>query len=103
MSKASIVLGILALIVSILPLASGWFLIISWLVWIFGPLSIILGIIGLVKKQSNSLIGIILSICAVIMPLVFAEKYIENSVETAGDAINGVMELTDTENFGNFN
>lgn len=95
MAKLSIFLGVLALIVSLLPLAHCWFLAISWLYWGFGALSVIFGIIGLIKKKKSALFGIVLSICAGLAPVVFAEQYAVKAVEAASDAVGGVMKLTE--------
>ncbi len=95
MAKLSIFLGALALIVSLLPLAHCWFFAINWLFWGLGSLSIILGIIGLIKKKKSALLGIILSICAGLAPIVFAEQYAIKAVEAASDALGGVMKLTE--------
>ena len=95
MAKSSVILGILALIVSLLPLAHCWFFAISWLYWILGSLSIIFGIIGLIKKKKSALFGIIFSVCAGLAPIVFAEQYAAKALEAATDVVNGAAKLTE--------
>lgn len=94
MGKTSIILGVFALIISLLPLLNGWFLLISWMVWLFATLSLILGIVAIAKKQKNGIVGIVLSVCSVATPFVFAGQYLENSAESSLDAVEGIINFT---------
>lgn len=93
LGKASFILGIIALIFSLLPLMSGWFLLIFWLCYVIAAAGIALGIWALIKKQSKSIAGIVLCVLAFIIPRILSDKYVDNAVESGRDAISSANEL----------
>lgn len=97
MATASLVLGIIAAVVAFLPLVSGWFLALFWLVWILATLSIIFGIIGLVKKQSagKCIVGLLLSVLAFAAPAICEKQFEENAAESVSNAMGFLQENTD--------
>ncbi|MBQ4291128.1 MAG: hypothetical protein II752_00115 [Muribaculaceae bacterium] len=66
MKTASIVLGIIALVLAILPFISAWWLLLSWLVWILAILGIVFGVVALVKKQDKG-IGLAINVVAIVL------------------------------------
>jgi hypothetical protein len=99
--KATLVLGVLTLVFALLPLLSGWFLLLMWLTWILGPAAIICGVIALVKKQydmKKTIIGLVLVVAAFVLPRVMEESYVKSAGESAGRALKGTMELTKSLN-----
>jgi len=88
MATASLVLGIIAVVLGLLPLLSGWFLVLFWAVWILAILAIVFGIIALCKKQSvvKPVIGMLLSILGCAAPSIFADAYADNAKEMVRDA-----------------
>lgn len=93
LGKASVVLGVISLVLALLPLMSGWFLMISWLMYLTVGLGLLLGIIAVVKKQSNAIVGIVLNVVALVMPFFLAETYAERGLESASKATSGMLEL----------
>lgn len=96
MAKASMWCGIIAAVLGIAPLLSGWFLMLVWLVWILAILAIIFGIIALIKKQPmiKAIIGIVLAIFGVLCPYLFAEAFASNAVDSTVNMLNTVNDLT---------
>lgn len=99
--KATLVLGVLSLVFALLPLLSGWFLLLMWLRWVLGIAAIVCGIIALVKKHydmKRTIIGLALVVAAIVVPAVCAESYAETAAESAGNLVKGTMELVDKTN-----
>ena len=90
MAKTTLILGIIAFVLSLTPLISGWCLFLMYIVWILAVLAIIFGIIGLVKKQSlaKCIIGMALCIVASFMPRIFAQQFAEKAADTASSAFS---------------
>lgn len=91
MATASLVLGIIAAVVGLLPLISGWFLMVSWMAWILALLAIIFGIIALCKKQSvaKPVIGIILGLLGCAAPYIFKGVF----EDRANEMVDGVYDM----------
>lgn len=85
-AKASLWCGALALVNSLLPLASIWFIMLSWLTWVLIGLSVLFAIIALVNKQSvvRVVIAVALCLCAYFVPGLL----IEQAASTAASAIS---------------
>ena len=89
MDTTTLIMGICAIVFSLLPLISGWFFALIWCVWIFLILAIIFGIIGLVKKQSvaKCVIGMVLAVLATFaVPAIFSKVYEKKANEMVNDA-----------------
>ena len=99
--KATLVLGVLSLVFALLPLLSGWFLLLMWLRWVLGIAAIVCGIIALVKKHydmKRTIIGLALVVAAIVVPIACAESYAETAAESAGNLVKGTMELVNKTN-----
>lgn len=96
MAKASMWCGIIAAVLGIAPLLSGWFLMLVWLVWILAILAIIFGVIALIKKQPvvKAIAGIVLAVFGILCPYIFAETFAGNAAESAVNMIEKVNDLT---------
>ena len=95
LGKCSFVFGIIAVIFALLPYLSTWFLIISWLSYLFGIIGLILGVIAAVKKQKKAITGIILCIVACVgyYFIVNSEYIVEQAAKDATEAIGGMFKL----------
>ena len=82
---ATLVLGILALVFALLPLFSGWFLLLMWLRWILGIAAAVCGVIALAKKYEpkNVYIGFACTLVAWFLPSFLTEAYAKALVKTA--------------------
>lgn len=89
-SKASMVLGIIAMVIALLPLMSGWFLLLMWINYLVVPAGVICGVIALIKSQNmkKTIIGLALCVVAFSLPYIMAESYVESVAESAAGAIN---------------
>lgn len=98
MATASLVLGIIAFVFSLLPFLSGWFLALTFLVWILALLAIVFGIIGLCKSQSvgKCVVGLVLSVLSVAVPYIFAETFASNALESVSNAVERVNALDES-------
>lgn len=90
LGKASFILGIIAVIFSLLPLMSGWFLLIFWLCYVIAALGIALGIWALIKKQSRSIVALVLCVLSSVIPSILSDKYEDNAVESGREAVGYV-------------
>lgn len=88
--KASLVLGVIAIVFALLPLLNVWFVFLSTINYLLVPASIICGAIALVKGQNTvkSIVGIVLSILAIALPLILAEYYLESAADSVGDMLD---------------
>lgn len=98
--KASVVLGVLAVVIALLPIVSGWFMLLTPLNWAIAPLGIICGVVAIIKSQDlkKSIIGLALSAFALAAPFVLAEQYVKSAAESAGNAIEASSGLMDKMN-----
>lgn len=89
-SKASIVLGVIAMIFALLPLVSAWFMFLTFLNYFMVPIGVICGIVAIVKRQNlkKSIIGIVLCVLAIVMPFILAEYYLASAAESAGNMLD---------------
>lgn len=88
--KASLVLGVIAMIFALLPLASAWFMLLTGVNYLLAPIGIICGVVALVKSQNlkKSIIGMVLCIVALCLPFFLAEFYVESAAESVGNAMD---------------
>ena len=88
--KASMVLGVIAMVFALLPLLSAWLVFLSSINYLLVPAGVICGIIALVKGQNTvkSIIGIVLSALAIILPFVLAEYYLASAADSVGDMLD---------------
>lgn len=93
--KTCMTLGVIAVIVALLPLLSGWLLLVSYVNWLLVPIGILCGIIALVKSQNTTkcVIGILLNVLAVILPVILAEQYLGSALDSAGNAFEMIEEI----------
>lgn len=61
----SLILGVVAVVIALLPFLSTWFLLLSWLLWVLAPVAILLGIFGIVKNQKKSIAGVVAAVVAI--------------------------------------
>ena len=94
LAKAGRVLGIIGLVFALLPLASGWFVFLSWLGYVLGFIGLICSIIAYVKKQRGAIIALVLSLASLITPYALAEVYLEKSLESVSNVMDKGMQLT---------
>lgn len=88
--KASIVLGVIALVISLTPLLSAWFVFLSGFNYLLVPAGIICAVIALVRGQNTvkSIVGIVLNLLAIVLPLILAEYYLESAVDSVGNMMD---------------
>lgn len=96
LTKTGRVMGIIGLVFALLPLISGWFLMISWLGYVLGFIGLICSIIALVKKQKGAIIALVLSLTSLIAPFALAEVYVEKSLESTSNLLEKGLELTNS-------
>lgn len=91
--KATLILSILALVFALLPLLSGWFLLLMWLRWVLGIAAIVCGVIAFTKKYEPKklIISGVLVIAAVVLPSMLAETYAEKALESAANATKAAV------------
>lgn len=88
--KASIVLGVIAMVFALLPLLSAWLMFLSTINYLLVPAGVVCGIIALVKGQNTvkSIVGIVLSALAIILPFVLAEYYLASAADSVGNMLD---------------
>ena len=89
MATCALIFGIIALFLAVLPLISGWFLLLFWLPqYILAPLAIIFGVIALVQKADKvkPIVGMGLAVLVYVMPYVF-EAVLKAQVGAAMNSI----------------
>ena len=87
--KASIVLGVIAVIIALLPLLSAWLMFLTFVNYLVVPIGVICGVVAIVQSQNlaKSIIGIILCVLGLLLPFVLAERYIVSSIESVGSVL----------------
>lgn len=94
-SKATLVFGIIAMVMVILPLISGWFVFLMPVNWcIIIPAGVICAIVALIKKQNlvKTIVGVALCVLAWFMPDMLVEQYAESLAGSVQNAVEGVVE-----------
>ena len=94
-SKATLVFGIIAMVMVILPLISGWFVFLMPVNWcIIIPAGVICAVVALIKKQNlvKTIIGVALCVLAWFMPDMLVEQYAESLAGSVQNAVEGVVE-----------
>ena len=88
--KASMVLGVIAMVFALLPLLSAWLVFLSTINYLLVTIGISCGIVALVKGQNTvkSIIGIVLSALAIILPFVLAEYYLASAADSVGNMLD---------------
>lgn len=89
-SKASMVFGVISMILALLPLLSAWFMVLAFANYFIATMGIICGIIAIVKSQNltKSIIGLILCVLALCLPWILADLYMESTADSIGNAMN---------------
>lgn len=98
--KASMVFAIIALVFALLPLVSAWFMFFTVFNFFIAPLSIIFGVIAILKKQNltKSIIAMAIAIVALFTPRILVEQYAKSAEESAENlfsAAGSVMDAVD--------
>ena len=84
--KASLVCAIVAMVFALLPLLSAWFM----------PLSIVFGVIAIVKKQNltKAIIAMAIAILAFLMPRILVEQYVKSAADTVSNTAGLVNDMS---------
>lgn len=90
------VLGVISLILALLPLVSGWFLMISWLIYILAPLGLIFGIIAIVKKQPKAVVATIVCAVALLLPLLLDKTYEDAAMKSVDNALSFTVDAMES-------
>ncbi|MBO5052888.1 MAG: hypothetical protein J6C44_01485 [Muribaculaceae bacterium] len=95
MATASMWCGIVAAVIGLAPFISGWFLLLYWAVWVLAILSIVFGVIAIVKKQPlvKPVVGMVLSVFGLLCPSMFAEQFAKNAIKSAGSAVSAAHSI----------
>lgn len=89
MASASMIMSFIALGLNLLPLASAWFMMISWISWILVVLSIVFGVIAITKGQNvKAYVGVAVAILAAVLPFALAEYYVQSTIDSVGNIMN---------------
>ena len=93
--KASVVLGVISIILALLPLVSAWFMFVSALNYFLAPIGIICGIVAIAKSYNvvKSVLGLVLCILALCAPLLLAEYYLASAAESVGNMFETMNSL----------
>ncbi|MBP3317940.1 MAG: hypothetical protein J6L01_05560 [Alistipes sp.] len=91
--KASMTLGVIATILSLLPLLSAWFMFLTTINYLLAPIGIICGVVAIVKSQNltKSIIGLVLCVLALCIPFLLSDYYLES----AADSVDNMLDLMD--------
>lgn len=98
--KASIILGIIAIVIALLPLLSGWLLFVTIFNYLVVPAGVICGVIAVIKSQYKvkAIIGIALCVLAFFLPNMLAEAYVESAAESVSNAVGALDSMGAFEN-----
>jgi hypothetical protein len=101
--KATLILGILSLVVVLLPLMSAWFWLIWWMRWVFAVPAVICGVLAITKKYDlkKVIIGLAGVVLAFILPSMMKEAYAKAAVETAKNTASAVTNYAGQYGGGN--
>ena len=94
--KASMICAIIAMVFALLPLLSAWFMFLTMLNWIVVPLSIVFGVIAIVKKQDlvKAIIAMAIAILAFLMPRILVEQYVKSAADTVSNTVGLVNDMS---------
>lgn len=94
--KASLVCAIVAMVFALLPLLSAWFMFLTALNWVIVPLSIVFGVIAIVKKQNltKAIIAMAIAILAFLMPRILVEQYVKSAADTVSNTAGLVNDMS---------
>lgn len=100
--KAAVACGVLATIIALLPLLSGWCMILLFANWVLVPLGVVFAIVAIVKKQSlvKTIVGLVLCAFAAAAPWILKEPYAKaaaKSVENAAETVGNMVKATGAE------
>lgn len=93
--KASVVFGVISIILALLPLVSAWFMFVSALNYVLAPIGIICGVVAIVKSYNvvKSIVGLVLCVLALCAPMLLAEYYLASAADSVGNALETVNSL----------
>ena len=88
--KASLVLGVIAIVFALLPLLNVWFVFLSTINYLLVPAGVVCGVVALLQGQNTvkAIIGIVLSALAILCPFVLAEYYVSSAADSIGDMLD---------------
>lgn len=94
-SKASMVFGIISMILALLPLVSAWFMLLTAVNYLLAPIGIVCGVVAIVKSQNlvKSIIGLLLCVLALCTPMLLAEYYLASTADSVGNMMNTIDQL----------
>lgn len=103
--KASVVIGVIAMVLTLLPLASAWFMILTSVNYVLVPIGVICGIVAIVKSQNLivAIVGLVLCILALFMPYFLSDYYLASAAESVGNMVDSIDKLGDTMDKFNIN
>ena len=90
--KASVVFGVISIILALLPLVSAWFMFVTALNYVLAPIGIICGVVAIVKSYNvaKSIVGLALCILALCAPILLAEYYLASAADSVGNALETI-------------
>lgn len=99
--KASMVFAIIALVFALLPLVSAWFMFFTVFNFFIAPLSIIFGVIAILKKQNltKAIIAMAIAIVALFTPRILVEQYAKSAEESAENLFSATGSLMDAVDY----
>ena len=99
--KASMVFAIIALVFALLPLVSAWFMFFTVFNFFIAPLSIIFGVIAILKKQNltKAIIAMAIAIVALFTPRILVEQYAKSAEESAENLFSAAGSLMDAVDY----
>ena len=99
--KASMVFAIIALVFALLPLVSAWFMFFTVFNFFIAPLSIIFGVIAILKKQNltKSIIAMAIAVVALFTPRILVEQYAKSAEESAENLFSAAGSLMDAVDY----
>ena len=88
--KASMVFGVISMILALLPLLSAWFMMLTFINYLIAPLGVICSIVAIVKSQNmtKSIIGLVLCVLALCLPWILTDLYMESAADSIGNAVD---------------
>ena len=91
---SSFVIGVIAVVMAFLPYVLPWSILFNWLLLPLAPVGIILGIIGVVKRQVRSLRGLLLCIVAIVAYfLMINNDYITHKASNSStELVNSIIQ-----------
>ena len=93
--KASVVLGVITVVLALLPLVSAWFMFLTTFNYLLAPIGVLCAVVAIVKSQNlvKSIVGLLFCVLAFCIPYLLAEYYLESTMESVGNVTNMINNL----------